>query len=44
MSTDINTRITGPFQEFPQVSEWDAICGQYKVGVFQERRVSRAER
>jgi phytoene dehydrogenase-like protein len=25
MSTDINTRITGPFQEFPQVSEWDAI-------------------
>ncbi|MFA5368305.1 MAG: NAD(P)/FAD-dependent oxidoreductase, partial [Dehalococcoidia bacterium] len=25
MSTDINTRITGPFQEFPDVSEWDAV-------------------
>ncbi|MEA1958464.1 MAG: NAD(P)/FAD-dependent oxidoreductase [Chloroflexota bacterium] len=25
MDTNIDTRITGPFQEFPDVSEWDAI-------------------
>ena len=25
MTQDVNTRITGPFQEFPDVSEWDAI-------------------